>query len=109
MTGKNMKKLFVTGGAGYLGSALIPELLKRRYHVTVLDNFAHGEESLALLQEEPNFTLVRGDVRDPILTASLVKKADIIIPLAGIVGAPACDREPEAATHINLECIRQLM
>lgn len=107
--GKLMEHVFITGGAGYIGSVLVPELLNLGYRVTVLDTFSHGFNSLGLSCFHPNFTPIRGDCRDEVSVREAVKDADWIIPLAAVVGAPACDRDPTAARTINLEAIRMLL
>lgn len=103
-----MKKILVTGGAGYLGSTLVSILLSTGKHVTVLDNFMYGQGSLAYITRIKQLEIVRGDVRDHRLVAKLVKDADVVVPLAALVGAPACDREPSAAQVVNSEEIRFL-
>jgi len=83
------KNILITGGAGYLGSILTEHLLNKGYHVIVLDNLMYGEQSLFHLCANPNFDFVFGDARNEQLVASHVAKADVIIPLAAIVGALA--------------------
>ena len=85
--------ILVTGGAGYLGSILVPELLKLGFRVTVLDNFMFQQNSLLECCAYENFDVVRGDARDENILKSLLKKADCIIPLAALVGAPLCSRD----------------
>ena len=104
-----MTKVLVTGGAGYLGSILVPALLDRDFAVTVVDNFMYGQDSLAAVCYRPEFSLVRGDVRSLETMKPLVKDADIIIPLAALVGAPLCDRDPLAATSTNLRAIVDML
>lgn len=101
-------KVLVTGGAGYIGSILTEHLLHAGYHVTVLDNLLYGQHSLFHLCAHTPFDFVVGDVRDERVLAPLVKSTDVIIPLAAIVGAPACDRDPWLAQSVNLEAIRLL-
>lgn len=101
-------KILITGGAGYIGSVLAPALLDRGYGVTVLDSFMFKQASLAACCINPNFELVRGDARDRALVASLVKKVDVVIPLAALVGAPLCKMDPDAAVSINREAVRML-
>jgi nucleoside-diphosphate-sugar epimerase len=100
--------VLITGGAGYLGSILCEHLLARGYQVTALDSLIYGEQSLFHFCANPNFNFVCGDARDETLMASLVVQADAIIPLAAVVGAPACDRDPIMATSVNLDAIRML-
>lgn len=98
--------VLVTGAAGYLGSVLCEHLLDAGYQVTALDNLMYGQNSLFHLCANPNFEFIFGDARNPELIQGLVEKADAIIPLAAIVGATACDRDPWGAKSINLEAIR---
>lgn len=100
--------VLITGGAGYLGSILSEHLLDRGYKVTVLDNLMYGEQNLFHLCANPDFDFVFGDARNEELVASLVAKADVIIPLAAIVGAPCCDLDPLMATSVNLDAIRMI-
>jgi len=98
-------KILVTGGAGYIGSILVPDLLNRGHSVTVIDNLMYGQTSLAAIISNPKLELVYGDVRDESLMRKHLKNADVIIPLAAIVGAPACDSDPILASSINKEAI----
>jgi len=98
--------ILVTGGAGFLGSILCEHLLRDGYSVTVLDNLAHGQGSLFHLCAHEKFNFVRGDIRDEQTINQLIKKVDVIIPLAAVVGAPACDRDPWMATSVNLDAIK---
>jgi nucleoside-diphosphate-sugar epimerase len=102
-------KVLVTGGAGYLGSILVPTLLERGFAVTVLDNFMYGQDSLSAVCYRPEFSLVRGDVRSIETVKRLAADADVIIPLAALVGAPLCDRDPLAATSTNLTAIVDML
>jgi len=99
------ERVLITGGAGYIGSVLTRALLTRGDAVTVIENFMYRQTSLLDCCADPNFAVVRGDVRDHALLAREVKRHDVIIPLAAIVGAPACDRTPDAATAINRDQI----
>ena len=98
-------RILVTGGAGYLGSTLVPELLAAGHKVTVLDNFMYHQNSLAHVCHDPGFEVVRGDVRVESTVLPLLKKADIVIPLAAYVGAPLCARDPVGATTTNHDAI----
>jgi len=102
-------KVLITGGAGYIGSVLTQELLNHDYHVTVLDNLAYKQTSLLHVCNDRNFIFVKGDVTNKALLQHLVYKADIIIPLAAIVGAPACDANKELATAINFTQIKNIV
>ena len=101
-------KILVTGGAGYLGSVLCEHLLDAGHGVTVLDNLTYSQDSLFHLCANPHFEFLRGDARDEGLVKKAIKDADVLIPLAAVVGAPACDRDPWMAESVNLEAIRML-
>ncbi|HLF71755.1 MAG TPA: NAD(P)-dependent oxidoreductase [Dehalococcoidia bacterium] len=102
------ERVLVTGGAGYIGSVLVPGLLVRGYEVTVVDSFGANGASLVDCCRYPCFTPVRGDVRDESLMRSLVARADVVIPLAALVGAPLCERDPVAAVSTNRDAILML-
>jgi nucleoside-diphosphate-sugar epimerase len=102
-------KILVTGGAGYLGSIMVGELLKRNYEITVVDNFMYGQNSLSTYFAYDNFKVIQGDVRDLSLMKPELSDADVIIPLAAIVGAPACDADPISATSINKISITEMI
>jgi len=101
--------ILVTGGAGYLGSTMVPDLLNAGHKVTVLDNFMFGQTSLNHVCNNPNFSIVKGDIRIESVMAPLMKKADIIIPLAALVGAPLCTLDPVGATTINHDAITMMI
>src|ERR1700722_7048665 len=101
-------KILVTGGAGYIGAVLVPALLDDNYEVTVVDNFMYGENSLASVCAHPKFDVVRADVRVMDVMAPLLRHADIVIPLAALVGAPICDRDPVTATSVNRDAVIEL-
>ncbi|MCB1775982.1 MAG: NAD(P)-dependent oxidoreductase [Candidatus Competibacteraceae bacterium] len=101
--------ILVTGGAGYLGSILVPELLAQGYRVRVLDNFLYRQNSLAAVCAHPAFTVVNADIRAESTLRALLTQADIIIPLAAIVGAPACARDPVGAHSVNVDAIRMML
>ena len=104
-----MNNILVTGGAGYIGSTLVPDLLSKKHKVTVIDNFMYDQTSLATSIRDRNLEIIFGDVRDESLMKKLISKADIIIPLAAIVGAPACDKDPVTAQSINKDSILWLL
>lgn len=97
--------ILITGGAGYLGSIMVPALLQAGHKVTVLDNFMFRQSPLAHVCIDPNFTAARGDARDEAVLKPLLKKADIVIPLAALVGAPLCDRDKIGATSTNRDAV----
>ncbi len=101
-------QVLVSGGAGYIGSILVPLLLNNGLQVTVLDNFMYGQSALLDCCHDERLKIVRGDARDPELVKSLLAHADIIIPLACLVGAPLCAQRPQEARAINLEAVKML-
>jgi len=101
-------RILVTGGAGYLGSVLAGHLLEAGHQVTVLDSLMYGQPSLMYLCAHPQFQFVFGDVRDEALMRRALAEPDVVIPLAAVVGAPACDRDPWLARSVNLDAIRLL-
>lgn len=102
-------RVLVTGGAGYIGCMLTPAMLARGWHVTVLDTFASGDAYLAHCCADPNFEPVRGDCRDMRVVGPLVAKADVVVPLAALVGAPLCARDEIGATSLNRDAVVDLM
>jgi len=102
------KKVLVTGGAGYLGSVICEHLLRAGHCVTALDRLMYAQPSLFHLCANPRFDFVRGDARDEDVMTPLVKEAEVIVPLACIVGAPACDRDPWGARSVNVDAVRMV-
>ncbi|OGR56434.1 MAG: hypothetical protein A3I11_02085 [Elusimicrobia bacterium RIFCSPLOWO2_02_FULL_39_32] len=101
-------KVFITGGAGYLGSVMVPTFLENGHHVTVLDSFIFRQNSLLNCCANKNFEIVRGDCRDERLLKELTKDKDFIIPLAALVGAPLCDLDKENAQSVNVGAVKKL-
>lgn len=101
--------ILVTGGAGYLGSVLVPALLAAGHKVTVVDTFMWKQNSLAGCCADPRFDVVNGDVRDEELMRPLLAKADVVIPLAALVGAPLCKKDPLAATSTNRDAVATML
>ena len=95
------KKIFLTGGAGYIGSVLTKKLLDNNYDVKVLDNFFYDQQSLIDCAVYKNFELINGDIRDYDLVKKSMQDADVIIPLASLVGAPICKKFPKFYHEIN--------
>ncbi len=106
---KEKTKVVITGGAGYIGSVLTPALLNRGYEVTVIDNFMYNQSSLLDVCYHKDLKIVRGDARDPKIIEEHIQGAEYIIPLACMVGAPLCDKDPIAARTINLEAIYEIL
>lgn len=102
-------KIAVTGGGGYIGSTLVPMLLEHGHEVAVLDSFIHQENSLGGVMHNRRLSVTVGDIRDDLAVKTLLAGADVIIPLAAIVGAPACKRDPIAATSINHDAVLSML
>lgn len=98
-------RVLVTGGAGYLGSILSEHLLRAGHSVVALDNLLYGQDGPFHLCADKNYEFVYGDARDERVLKPLLAKVDAIFPMAAIVGAPACDRDPQLATSTNLDAI----
>lgn len=101
-------KILVTGGAGYIGSILTPTLLAAGHSVTVLDNFMFRPQSLADCCSYDTFEVVRGDARDERLVTKLMKDADVIIPLAALVGAPLCKNDEVGTQTTNEDAVKMI-
>lgn len=101
-------RVLITGAAGYTGSILCEHLLDAGYQVLAMDNLMYGQSSLFHLCSDPDFEFEVGDARNEGLLRRLLKSVDVVIPLAAIVGAPACDRDPYLAESVNLEAVRVL-
>ena len=97
------QKVLVTGGAGYLGSTLVPELLRNGYKVTVLDSLVFNQTSLLDCCADQNFNFIKKDICDMSLMKRMLPDFDIIIPLAAIVGAPACKFNPTLTRSVNYD------
>ena len=100
--------ILVTGGAGYLGSIIVPDMLALGHRVTVLDNFMFKQNPLAHVCANPNFDVVRGDARNEELIKGLLKDVDVVIPLAALVGAPLCNNDPIGTETINRDSVIML-
>ena len=97
--------ILITGGAGYLGSVLTPHLLSLGHRVTVLDNLTYGQTPLLDSCNDKHFDFVYGDTRDERILQPLISKADCILPLAALVGAPSCAKDQVGATTVNRNAI----
>ena len=102
-------KILVTGGAGYIGSILVPALLSEGHSVTVLDSFRYNQSSLLEVCGDDRLRIVRGDAREEAALAPLVREADVLIPLAALVGVPVSEADPVGARTVNLDAIRLLL
>ena len=102
-------KILITGGAGYLGSVITGKMLVSGHQVTVLDKLIFNQVSLLSYTSNPNFKFIHGDVRNEGFLKKLCEDADVIIPLAAIVGFPACAAEPELAEEVNFNQIRNII
>ena len=103
-----MTSVLITGGAGYLGSVLTEVLLNKGYRVTILDNLIYKQTSVAPFAYHPNFDFVLGDVTNESTLKPLVESHDVIIPLAAIVGMPACKAQPELTVKVNYEQVKNI-
>lgn len=102
-------KILVTGAAGYIGSTLVPMLLDQGHHVTAVDNFMYQQTPLLDQCHRENFEIFRADARDMTFMKDHVKKADAIIPLACLTGAPICKADPWAAVTVNRDAVVNLL
>ena len=103
-----MKNVLVTGGAGYIGSVMVPILLNQGYKVTVVDNFIFNQSSLLDVVHDKNLSIIKDDIRNVNILKEQVPKNDIIIPLAAVVGAPACNKDKEYSLQLNFEQIKKI-
>ena len=106
-----MKKILITGGAGYIGNVLTRDLLNDQNNiVTILDNFSYNQQiSFFDILNKKNLNIINRDVRNKDILKEQIQKNDIILPLAGIVGAPACEKNKLLATELNLEQIYKIL
>ncbi len=102
-------KILVTGGAGYIGSTLVPLLLGEGHQVRVVDILLHGGESLLGVWSHPGFEFIRGDLCDPAVAKNAVAGVSAVVHLAAVVGDPACARQPEIARAVNLDASLRLI
>ncbi len=102
-------KILVTGGAGYIGSIFVPELLKEGHEVCVVDNFMYNQSSLLDCCVDKKLTIVRGDARDKEIISQQMKSADAVFPLACLTGAPLCSRDPLGAQSIIVDAVKMIL
>ena len=104
-----MKKILITGGAGYIGSMLTTELVNLGHDITVVDLLRFNKNSLDHLYFHKNFKFIKGDIRNKKILKKLIKDKDFVIPLAALVGAPLCDKYPRETVQTNLNSIKELL
>ena len=104
-----MSKILITGGAGYLGSVLVPMLLENGHNVVVLDSFLYKQTSLLGCCKYKNFSVIKGDCRDEETLKKALDGAEYIFPLAAMVGFPLCDSDKTAANSVNYGAIETLL
>ena len=104
-----MKKILITGAAGYIGSMLCTELVSKGYDVTAVDKLKYDKNSLCHLFFNKNFKFIKEDVTNPNIIKKIIKDKDFIIPLAGLVGAPLCEKRKKEAVKINVNAIKLIM
>jgi len=110
MTGaRSTQKILVTGGAGYVGSVLVPRLLNKRYQVKVLDLFIYGEETLDEVKDNPAFEKIKGDIRNRDLLKKALYGCDAVIHLACISNDPSVELDPALSASINYEAFESLV
>lgn len=106
--GREVKNVLVIGGAGYIGSALLPKLLKGGYRVRVLDMFIYGREPIESVADHPNLELVKGDFRHVESVVQAMRDQDAVIHLGAIVGDPACDLDQQLTVDVNLSATQMI-
>ena len=102
-------KILVTGGAGYIGSVLVPELLDKGHEIIVVDNFMYNQQPLLDCCYNKRLTIIRGDVRDKSLISKCMQNADAVFPLACLTGAPLCAKDPIGAQTTNFDAIKMIL
>jgi len=102
-------RILVTGGAGYIGSVMVPDLLDRGYEVTVIDNFMYSQTSLLDCCHRKELNVIHGDTRDRSLLSEHLRRADVILPLACLTGAPICEKMPVEAKSVNYDAVKLIL
>jgi nucleoside-diphosphate-sugar epimerase len=104
-----LKKIIVTGGAGYVGAVLVPKLLSRGHQVKVIDLYIYGDEVLGSVKDNPRLTQIKGDIRDRSLLAREVQGQDTVIHLACISNDPSYELNPALSKSINYDAFVELV
>ena len=104
-----MNNIFITGGAGYVGTVLVEKLLRKRYNVKVLDLFMYGEELRERAKDIPNLDCINGDIRDQELLKKVIPGSDALIHLACISNDPSFELNPELGKSINYDAFHPLV
>lgn len=102
-------KILVIGGAGYIGSILVPELLKKGHEVIVMDNFMYNQASLLDCCHDEKLIVIRGDARDRKAVSKQLKNVDAIFPFACLTGTPLCEKDPIAAKSVNFDAVKMIL
>ena len=102
-------RILVTGAAGYIGSVLVPELLKEGHEVVAIDNFMHNQTSLLDCCYDEKLTIIRGDARDEGLISRYLKNVNAILPLACLTGMHLCAKDPVGARTVNLDAVKMIL
>lgn len=102
-------RILVTGGAGYIGSILVPELLRCGHEAIVVDNFMYNQTSLLAYCNDKRLDIINGDARDESLIFEILRKVDAIFPLGCLTGAPICARDPTGAKTTNFDAVKMLL
>ncbi|MBF0331511.1 MAG: NAD(P)-dependent oxidoreductase [Candidatus Omnitrophica bacterium] len=102
-------KILVTGGAGYLGSVMVPRLLEAGHEVVVIDNFMYNQTPLLEVCHHDKLTIMRGDARDKGLVGKVLKNMDAVFPLACLTGAPLCAKDPVGAQTVLLDAVKMIV
>lgn len=102
-------KILITGAAGYIGSVMVSELLKKRHEIIAIDSFIYNQTSLLDCCHDKNLKIIRGDARDKELISRCLKGVDAVFPLACLTGAPLCSKDPLNARSVNFDAVKMIL